>query len=95
MNTENWVKPDPSFFNPKEINGMTVWIRVRHGSNVKGKLHFDAENADGQIRLRVSYDESPIAGLTRNGSFYLNQEQLDEVQAKGASCVLLPPLKPN
>jgi hypothetical protein len=93
MNNNNWIKPDISF-DPKTFDGQIVLVRATHNSNVKGTLHLDDyDSTNGQIRLRVSFEESPFKDGTRNGSFYLDQEQLESYQARGATCVLMPPPK--
>lgn len=89
---DNWIKPEGSI-DPIIFDNMPVTVRTKIATEVKGTLHLDGQNDEGQIKLFVSYNSSPFANTVRNEVFYLTQEQLIQYQYKGPECVLIAPRK--
>ena len=95
MNDEQWISPDGTF-DPDSFDGLPVTVKARFGGESKGLLTIEGKNDKGQIRIVASYNSSPFGNTQVLEKFHLTQEQLDEFQIKGASCVLVaPPKNPN
>ena len=95
MNNEQWVSPEGTF-DRKFFDGVPIKVKTKIGLEPVGMLAVQEINDKGQIRISISYNSSPFANTHSLEMFYLTQEQLDELQAKGAACVLVaPPKYPN
>jgi hypothetical protein len=95
MTNEAWITPDGSV-DPTFFNALPVKVKTRAGHEDKGWLTVQEKNDEGQIRILATYNSSPFANTVSPETFYLTQEQLDDLQKRGANCVLIaPPKKPN
>ena len=93
MNNEQWISPDGTF-DPSFFDNLPVKVETKMGTVPNGWLTVEEINAkEHKIRIFASYNSSPFQNTVVLKRFYLTQEQLNEYQIKGNSCVLKAPDK--